>query len=83
MPTYDRYCDECDQLFEVTCKIAEKGGTHECPFCAGTEGEWRITAPQLSLASSLGTTTDKRTGFHEVVSKIAKTYPLSEVAKRK
>lgn len=83
MPTYDRYCAECDQLFEVTCKIAEKDNIHECPFCAGTDGEWRITAPQLSLASSLGTTTDKKTGFHEVVSKIAKTYPLSEVAKRK
>lgn len=82
MPTYDRKCDECDQLYEVTCKISEKNDEHECPFCGATTGEWMISAPQLSLASSLGTTTDKKTGFHEVVQKIAKTYPRSELAKR-
>ena len=82
MPVYDRYCNDCDTLFEVTCKISEKDDTHECPYCASTDGEWRISAPQLSLASSLGTTNDKRSGFHEVVQKIAKTYPMSEVAKR-
>ena len=82
MPVYDRKCDDCDQLFEVNCKISEKTETHECPYCGSTEGQWMIGAPQLSLASSLGTTTDKKTGFHEVVQKIAKTYPRSEVAKR-
>jgi putative FmdB family regulatory protein len=82
MPVYDRKCGACDELYEVTCKISEKGDNHICPYCDSTEGEWMISAPKLSLASSLGTTTDKRSGFHEVVQKIAKTYPMSEVAKR-
>lgn len=79
---YDRKCDRCDELFEVTCKISEKDNEHECPSCGATEGYWMISAPQLSLFSSLGTTTDNKTGFHEVVQKIAKTYPKSELAKR-
>lgn len=83
MPTYDRKCEQCDELFEVTCKISEKDNDHECPYCGSIDGVWQISAPKLSLASSLGTTTDKKTGFHEVVQKIAKTYPMSEVAKRK
>lgn len=82
MPVYDRKCADCDELFEVSCKISEKYDVHECPYCGGTTGDWMISAPKLSLASSLGTTTDKRSGFHEVVQKIAKTYPMSEVAKR-
>jgi putative FmdB family regulatory protein len=83
MPVYDRKCGSCDELFEVTCKISEKSNTHECPYCGGTDGEWQISAPALSASSSrMGTTTDKKSGFHEVVQKIAKTYPRSELAKR-
>ncbi len=82
MPLYDRKCVECDELFEVVCKISEKDNKQECPHCGATEGEWMISAPNFSTGQRMGTSNDKKTGFHEVISKIAKTYPRSELAKR-
>lgn len=83
MPLYDRSCNDCDELFEVTCKISEKDNIHECPHCGATDGEWRISAPALcSTSARMGTSTDKKTGFGEVVERIAKAYPHAPIAKR-
>lgn len=47
MPIWDRHCEKCDELFEVTCKIAEKDNTFECPYCGSTDGVWRMSAPAV------------------------------------
>jgi putative FmdB family regulatory protein len=83
MPLYDRRCGKCEALWEISCKISEKDHDHECPECGSVDGEWMMSAPNVSMQSGrFGNTTDKKSGFHEVVSKIAKTYPRSELAKR-
>lgn len=82
MPLYDRQCNTCGYLYEVSCKIAEKDDTRECPDCGQIDGAWRMSAPAVSMEFGRFTNTDKRSGFGDVVQKIARTYPRQELAKR-
>ena len=82
MPKYDRKCSTCNTTFEVTCKISEKHTVdHPCSNCAGLEGDWIIGAPDLVEHQRLSTA-KKDSGFKEVLQKIAKTYPRSELSKQ-
>jgi len=80
MPLYDRSCNVCEALFEVSCKIAEKNNPHECPECGSTDGTWRITAPNAIPADKLGRGRDG--GFREVLSKIHGSMPGSTLRDR-
>ena len=82
MPNYDRKCNDCGELFEITCKIAEKTDEHECPYCGGTDGVWMISAPAVSMEGMRFTNTDSRSGFGEVVKKIQKAYPRAPINER-
>lgn len=82
MPLYDRQCGQCHELWEVSCKISEKDNIRECPYCGSVDGSWRPSAPAVQMEFGRFTNPDKRTGFGDVVKKIAKTYPKSELAKR-
>lgn len=71
MPMYDRHCNECDELFVVTCKISEKDTLKpECPYCGSTDGEWRPSAPMMSIRPDRLMTHKKDKGFGEVIDKI-------------
>ena len=35
-PTYDHYCETCDNLSEVVCKIADRKQFVKCPECGGS-----------------------------------------------
>lgn len=79
MPKYDRKCNTCNTDFEVICKIAEKHTKEfNCPNCQDTNGEWSIGSPQIVEHQRISTS-KKDTGFKEVLQKIAKTYPRSEI----
>jgi putative FmdB family regulatory protein len=80
MPLYDRHCSSCDELFEVSCKIAEKDNPHECPHCGSIEGEWMLSAPRAVPADRLGRGRDG--GFREVLSKIHHSMPQSTLKDR-
>lgn len=75
MPLYDRKCAECDALFEVTCKIAEKDNTHECPECGATDGAWMFGTPMSIAPDRLGRGRDG--GMKEVLQKIHERNPKS------
>lgn len=82
MPRYDRKCLSCETVFEVTCKISEKHSKDfPCEKCGKTDGEWLMGAPQLVEHQRLSTA-KKDTGFKEVLQKIAKNYPRSEITKQ-
>ena len=84
MPLYDRKCNSCETLFEVTCKISEKSNPHPCPACGHAEGEWQITgAPSYASRSERLMTHKKDGGFKEVLQKIAERNPRTSVAERK
>jgi putative FmdB family regulatory protein len=70
MPIYDRQCSDCEELFEVTCRIAEKDNTHECPYCGSTAGEWRPTSCMTTIRPDRLMTAKKDNGFKEVLDKI-------------
>lgn len=72
MPLYDFQCTECEHVFEVNCKISEKGNVHECPNCKSSKTESRIfSAPRRGDSIALGLNTHQR-GFKEVLNKIHK-----------
>ena len=85
MPTYTKHCNECDEIFDVVCKIAEKTETHktECPYCDGLDSSWMLSAPNFTMRSErLMKTRSQDNGFKEVIAKIAERNPRTSVAKR-
>ncbi len=82
MPTWDKKCNACGDLYEVICKIQEKDNQHECPYCGQTDGTWMLSAPMVSMERGRFMNTDNRTGFGDVVKKIQKAYPNSEISRR-
>jgi putative FmdB family regulatory protein len=82
MPKYDRQCSACDELFEVTCKIAEKDSTHLCPYCGAHEGEWRLSSPHVTMRGDRLMTQKQDNGFKEVLSKIKERNGRTEICKR-
>ena len=72
MPLYDYQCTECETVFEVSCKISEKGDPHPCPNCQSTKtGSTIISAPRLGDSIALGLNQHQR-AFKEVLNKIHK-----------
>lgn len=70
MPLYDFQCTQCQTVFEVKCKIAEKSDPHSCPQCNSTQTEYRIfSAPHQGDSIALGLNQHQR-GFKEVLNKI-------------
>ena len=83
MPVYTRKCNECDELFDVTCRIADKETTvHECPYCGATDGEYQISSPMFASRSDRLMGKDSDTGFKEVLQKIQSRHPRTEITKR-
>jgi putative FmdB family regulatory protein len=80
MPLYDRRCSSCDELFEVSCKIAEKEDPHECPHCGSIDGEWMLSISNAIPSDRLGRGRDG--GFREVLSKIHHSMPGSTLKDR-
>lgn len=80
MPLYDRKCNECDALFEVNCKIAEKDNPHECPECGATDGAWMFGTPMAIAPDRLGRGRDG--GMKEVLQKIHERNPKSILRER-
>lgn len=69
MPLYDFKCSECDTVFDVLCKIAERE-SQACPLC----GSKKYQAHHLGMAAlgdpvRLGIRTIDN-GFREVLQKI-------------
>lgn len=86
MPIYNRHCNECDELFEVVCKISEKE-THqpECPYCGSNDGDWRPTACATSIRPerfSANSKNNKAKGFQEVIQKVQERNKRTEISKR-
>ena len=83
MPLYSRHCNECDELYDVQCKIAEKEElTPECPYCGSTDGAWMLSAPSVSMRGERFMTHKKDAGFQEVISKIAERNPRTPITER-
>jgi len=83
MPIYDRTCDSCGETFEVHCKHSEKDLEWLCPYCGHTEGEWQLSAPRINMRSDrLMTSTNKPSGFKEVIQKIQSRNKRTEISKR-
>lgn len=83
MPTYDRHCTKCDEIFDVFCKMAEKDEIKpECPYCASIEGEWMLSAPAFSMDPTRFMTTKRDSGFKEVLSKIGERNPRTPVTEQ-
>lgn len=70
MPLYDFQCTECETVFEVSCKIADKANPRPCPNCGSFKTESRIfSAPRSGDSIALGLNQHQR-GFKEVLNKI-------------
>lgn len=81
MPIYSRQCTKCDELFDVTCKIAEKDtAVHECPYCGSIEGEYRPTSCMTSMDSGRFMTKKQDSGFKEVLQKIQERNPRTPLS---
>lgn len=80
MPMYDRQCTKCETLFVVTCRIAAKEEPHPCPNCASIEGEYRPSAPNMTIRSDRLMTHKKDAGFNEVIQKIQERNPRTPLA---
>lgn len=80
MPLYDRKCNACDDLFEIICKISEKGNTFECPSCGSVDGVWMMGTPVSIAPDRLGRGRDG--GFREVLAKIHERNPGSTLKDR-
>lgn len=80
MPLYDYQCQECKQVFEVRCKIAERTQKRECPACGSLNtGQAFISAPQVN-ADPIGGN-QHRKAFREVLNKIHQKSPGSTLNK--
>lgn len=72
MPLYDFQCTDCEHIFEVSCKIADKGNPKQCPNCNSFKTESKIfSAPRQGDSIALGLNQHQR-GFKEVLNKIHK-----------
>jgi putative FmdB family regulatory protein len=80
MPTYTKHCQECDEIFDVLCKIADKDIPKECPHCGSMDSVYMIGAPTLSRHSERLMTHKKDGGFGEVLDKIKSKNPRSALA---
>ncbi len=80
MPMYDRQCTDCQTTFTVLCKIADKDKEHPCTNCASTNGEWRPTAPAMSIRPDRLMTHKRDGGFTEVIDKIKERNPRTPLA---
>ena len=80
MPTYDKKCNECDELFDVICRIADKDLPKECPYCGSMDSVYMLQAPTLSRHSERLMTHKKDRGFAEVLSKISERNPRTNLA---
>jgi putative FmdB family regulatory protein len=81
MPTWDKKCNDCDALFEVRCRIAEKEEIKECPHCGGTDSTYMLSTPTLSRHSERLMTHKADTGgFGQVLDKIKERNPRSNLA---
>jgi putative FmdB family regulatory protein len=70
MPTYDFACINCEKLFEVTCRIAERDERHVCPHCGSIRVIQKIlTAPVRAEAHRLGKNM-RQNEFKEVLGNI-------------
>lgn len=80
---YSRHCNACDELFDVNCKMSEKDTIKpECPYCDSTDGDWRPTAPNMSIRPDRLMTAKKDAGFKEVISKIQERNKRTSISKR-
>jgi putative FmdB family regulatory protein len=78
MPTYNFKCNECEQEFEVLCRISERNN-QSCPGCQAQNYQPHFTTPvAMGDPVRLGVrTTDN--GFKEVLSRIGKANPRSDL----
>ena len=83
MPTYTRHCNSCDEIFDVSCKIAEKELLKPpCPYCDSQAGEWRLSAPHVTMHGDRFSATNKPNGFKEVIQKIQERNPRTSISER-
>lgn len=82
MPTYDKKCNDCDELFEVVCRIADKDLPKICPYCGCTDSVYQIGAPNFTMRGDRLMTQQKDKGFNEVISKIQERNKRTEISKR-
>jgi len=69
MPFYDFKCSDCESIFSVSCRIADRE-SQECPSCKSKKYESYHTAmPAFGDPVRLGIRTVDN-GFREVLSKI-------------
>lgn len=80
MPTYDRSCNACEELFEVVSKIADKELPKECPYCGSTDGAYRPSAPHTSIRPERFMTHRADKGFSEVLDKVKERNPRTPLA---
>lgn len=70
MPRYDFKCDDCAEVFEVTCKVSEREEQH-CPKCSSKNYHTHFsTGVPIGDPVRLGVR-GLDNGFKEVLSKIA------------
>lgn len=67
---YDRKCNDCAEIFEVNCKMADKGNVFFCPACDSVNGEWIPVTPNFTMRGDRLMTQKKDGGFKEVLQKI-------------
>lgn len=81
MPLYDFQCDDCSEIFEVSCKISERSGPHSCPKCSSTNVSSKIlSAPKIGDSITLGLNQHQR-AFKEVLNKVHAKTPGSVLNK--
>jgi putative FmdB family regulatory protein len=72
MPFYDFKCNECSEIFSISCRIAEKDN-QQCPSCKSTKYESHHTAmPAFGDPVRLGVRKIDD-GFREVLSRVGST----------
>lgn len=81
MPTYDYECKGCGTKFDVICRIADMDVPKECPECHSNDTFRFIGgAPAFGDSVRLGITRPDQ-GFKEVLQKIHKNTPGSQLDK--
>ena len=82
MPLYDFQCNDCQSVFEISCKIIDlKNTIHTCPNCSSQSTAQRIFSPPLRAESHrLGLNTRQKE-FKDVLNRIHKTTPGSVLDK--
>lgn len=82
MPVYDKKCNDCDELFEVTCRIADKDLPKICPYCESADSTYQLSSPNFTMRGDRLMTQQKDRGFNEVISKIKERNKRTEISKR-